>query len=803
MTHIAKLKLLPRTTMKAKGITRLVGQLVGGDGVTISKANGIWSISLDVSGLGLVTGPVTVPDGGTGILSYAVGDMLYASGATTLAKLSAGTSGYALMANGAGVAPSYQGFSVSPTGTGAATRTWAAKGTDFVTPLDFDGADPTGVADSTAALQNWINYCQDNGKVGYFGAGTFKFLGPLTISGLKKAVFIGQLGATILKNSSTTTDDIQIDNQTFGNTSLYLGGFTLEPVSAKTAGKAISQLSSGGNGIHSGSVIRDIECGVNTFGGIYLTAAQSGCLFENIAVHNVGADQRGFSMDAASGGAIINTFVVRNLKVLNGVSGTTTTGLYVADLVSGHFHDIKIQGGAPSQLDIGIHLNSSSMADCWFFSGYTDACARPLVVTDGGVDTTFDQFSFRNGANGFDGVTLVAAKNIRFRGGSIDGNQRHGMNVTSTSVSNLLVQGVQFYHNGFEGGGSNVYSHVKLAANINDVTIQGCTDFLSGESSAHKHCVEIVAGTGTRLNINGNNFSNALTSAVSNGATGVNNHIHSNGNATNAFPVASTFTAANTPAVTALSGGTGNFGAIYVGRASQELNIAVAAGANQFVTGTAAGDAAINANAALWLGSGNAPGIRVGTSGALRFSALGTGLLHADASGDITSSLVTNGDMANMAQTTIKGRTLGGGTGAPNDLTAAQAAAIIGSVGGALKTKIITITRDTTAATANVAYTGVGFTPTAMLALGGIGASNTEYQVLFAMSDSSLTAKNMFLGATLTGAQGATFLLIQNGAGSGNQAATVVSYDADGFTLAWTKTGSPTGTATIYVMCLR
>jgi hypothetical protein len=50
---------------------------------------------------------VAVADGGTGLGSYTTGDLLYASGANTLAKLAGSTAGYFLKANGAGSAPSY------------------------------------------------------------------------------------------------------------------------------------------------------------------------------------------------------------------------------------------------------------------------------------------------------------------------------------------------------------------------------------------------------------------------------------------------------------------------------------------------------------------------------------------------------------------------------------------------------------------------------------------------------------------------------------------------------------------------
>lgn len=62
---------------------------------TIGTTGMIWSRVLDSSN----TIPVT--QGGTGITSFATGDLIYASGASTLAKLAGGTTGSVLTANGA------------------------------------------------------------------------------------------------------------------------------------------------------------------------------------------------------------------------------------------------------------------------------------------------------------------------------------------------------------------------------------------------------------------------------------------------------------------------------------------------------------------------------------------------------------------------------------------------------------------------------------------------------------------------------------------------------------------------------
>jgi hypothetical protein len=62
--------------------------------------------------------PVTAAQGGTGQATYAAGDLLYASGATTLSRLAAATAGTALVSNGAGAAPSWQGVG-NTTGPGS------------------------------------------------------------------------------------------------------------------------------------------------------------------------------------------------------------------------------------------------------------------------------------------------------------------------------------------------------------------------------------------------------------------------------------------------------------------------------------------------------------------------------------------------------------------------------------------------------------------------------------------------------------------------------------------------------------
>lgn len=97
----------------------------------------IGGISIDLATTTLAGG-LTVSNGGTGLTSYAVGDIVYASGGTTLAKLSAVSTGSVLLSNGITTAPAYGKVGltthvsgilpVANGGTGAATLTGYVKG---------------------------------------------------------------------------------------------------------------------------------------------------------------------------------------------------------------------------------------------------------------------------------------------------------------------------------------------------------------------------------------------------------------------------------------------------------------------------------------------------------------------------------------------------------------------------------------------------------------------------------------------------------------------------------------------------
>jgi mucin-19 len=104
------------------GATTLTGYVFGNGTSAFTASNTI--PNTDITGLGTMStqaassvsitgGSITgitdlaVADGGTGISSYAVGDILFASGSATLSKLADVATGNALISGGVGIAPSY------------------------------------------------------------------------------------------------------------------------------------------------------------------------------------------------------------------------------------------------------------------------------------------------------------------------------------------------------------------------------------------------------------------------------------------------------------------------------------------------------------------------------------------------------------------------------------------------------------------------------------------------------------------------------------------------------------------------
>jgi hypothetical protein len=117
------------------------------------------------------------------------------------------------------------------------------------------------------------------------------------------------------------------------------------------------------------------------------------------------------------------------------------------------------------------------------------------------------------------------------------------------------------------------------------------------------------------------------------------------------------------------------------------------------------------------------------------------------------------------------------------------------------KFKVGLTTRDMTTATGTQAVTGVGFQPKAVILF---VSRNSSLEWSFGFADGT-TERNVYSKAN-TGtdqvAVSSASILMDQGT-SNTYAGDIDSFDADGFTISWTKTNSPTGTASVAFLAIR
>ena len=114
--------------------------------------------------------------------------------------------------------------------------------------------------------------------------------------------------------------------------------------------------------------------------------------------------------------------------------------------------------------------------------------------------------------------------------------------------------------------------------------------------------------------------------------------------------------------------------------------------------------------------------------------------------------------------------------------------------------KVGSFSRTINAADGNVAYTGVGFAPKAILFFGGVSGG-----AIWEISCTDATGK-AFMFHTASGSQtNSSDNVIYFGDGANwNEAASAITFDSDGFTLTWAKGGSPpASTANVLYLAFR
>ena len=118
-----------------------------GSGVTTSSLQSLGTIG---TGIWQATA-IGATYGGTGLTSYTIGDVIYASGTSSLAKLGGVTAGYLLSANGTGTAPEYKQLLVKDGG-----------GTSIATITSASGTLSAAIQYATASLKGVASFDNTN-----------------------------------------------------------------------------------------------------------------------------------------------------------------------------------------------------------------------------------------------------------------------------------------------------------------------------------------------------------------------------------------------------------------------------------------------------------------------------------------------------------------------------------------------------------------------------------------------------------------------------------------------------------------
>jgi len=284
------------------------GAIITGTGVTsVNASGGLTGFSFTggpITSAGTLTlaGTLVAANGGTGLTSYSVGDITYASGATTLSKLILGTAGYFLTANGSapqwsnpasltvGTATNIAGgsanriafntsagatsFIVAPTiantfleWSGAAFQ-WSTNPLGTVTSVDVSGG-TTGLTTSGGPITS-SGTITLAGTLGVANGGSGQTTAQAALNTFAGAVTSGQYlrgnGTNVVMSAIQVADVPTLNQNTTGNaaTATSLAGGAASQIPYQTAAGATSFIANG----TAGQVLTSAGAGAPVWSGI-------------------------------------------------------------------------------------------------------------------------------------------------------------------------------------------------------------------------------------------------------------------------------------------------------------------------------------------------------------------------------------------------------------------------------------------------------------------------------------------------------------------------------------------------------
>lgn len=342
-----------------------------------------------------------------------------------------GTSGYGLFGNGAGSAPSFQGF-VQPY-TGSATRTWQNKNSDIVSALDFTGVDPTGTTDSSTGLNN---ACA-TGKTVYIPSGTYLLAAPVNL-GISSGVSCSMTGAgmsTVIQRAAAYTAGNLFTYNT-GNTRSSLTNLRIVNASGvinNTSGAAIAI------GTATDFTIDNIEI-QNGANGIVATGNPSAKIwinnFQFFQDSVYAALNDSFSAIQFSGAHHYEVFISNSLiGAPAGAAHVLQRGLYITSSDGIQLNNVGIGG-----VNFGIAIvggGGTPIDDIYGSNLVVDNTKQALLISGANAPNPFTNIRF-TGFH-FNGQNAVGASDVVSIGGDADYIQLVGGNINLGYGSGVVI----------------------------------------------------------------------------------------------------------------------------------------------------------------------------------------------------------------------------------------------------------------------------------------------------------------------------------------------------------------------------
>ncbi len=378
----------------------------------------------------------------------------------------------------------------------------------------YYGADPTGVADSTTAIQGAINAAQTaGGGMIWFPAGTYMIAGTLQITKNGIAIFGAGVNATYLSFQNTSLDCITVE----GTSSVQLEGFSLQNMTINQSGKTGGRL-------------------------IYMTYCAY-CRVVNVVANNPWTgievyiantiDLEDITVQGVAGG--VGTWGIYWHSPGTGAANTNSTALTIENVTIQALYsgaDGMVWDGYATTLNVdqltflecryGLHILNTAASNAYYpqFGSFnnlnTDGISSIGLLIAAGNQFTFTNSNILNtsgeagqGSADTNAMVIYAdtgnsfTRDITFVGGQIGLSRQTGVYISCYGAAFIGVV--------FDSGATTppaTWAAIEIAPPSEDITITGCKTTIYGSSNDWAYGIMVDAGT-ERILVGLNDFSTA------------------------------------------------------------------------------------------------------------------------------------------------------------------------------------------------------------------------------------------------------------------------------------------------------